>query len=164
MTLKKYKSKRNFTKTPEPSDETSAADQNQPIFVVQKHFASHLHFDFRIETGKVLKSWAIPKGLEEDIYAKKLAIETEDHPIEYANFEGEIPKGQYGAGKVEIWDKGIFKNISSKDGKEISLNQAIKNGHINLDLKGTKLQGEYTLIFYQDKNGKKQWLFIKKKR
>jgi DNA ligase D-like protein (predicted 3'-phosphoesterase) len=131
------------------------------IFVVQKHYSSHLHYDFRLEVGGVLKSWAIPKEPSNDVHSKRLAIETEDHPLEYAKFEGTIPKGQYGGGKVEIWDQGNFENITSKNGKVISINRAINEGHLNIWLEGNRLHGKFTLIFFKNEKDQKYWLLIK---
>jgi DNA ligase D-like protein (predicted 3'-phosphoesterase) len=175
--LRKYQSKRNFKVSPEPSAAKALASKpkvkamtktkksKNPIFVIQKHDASHLHYDFRLEINGVLKSWAIPKGPSTDPHEKRLAIETEDHPIEYATFEGVIPEGEYGAGTVLVWDKGTFDNIKEKDGKTIPLPECYKNGHIELNLHGEKLQGGYALIHTSlgDEKRKKDWLLIKMK-
>jgi DNA ligase D-like protein (predicted 3'-phosphoesterase) len=157
MSLKDYKKKRDFSKTKEPEARKNSTKKN--IFVVQKHDASNLHYDFRLEIDNVLKSWAIPKGPSLNPKDKRLAIETEDHPIDYAGFEGRIPEGQYGAGTVMVWDKGSFENSSKKDDKEISLKDAYKKGHITFILKGKKLKGEFSLIKTKRNN---QWLLIKK--
>src|SRR5688572_30245381 len=109
MGLEAYKRKRDFSQTPEPKGSRG----EKRVFVIQKHHASHLHYDFRIEIQGVLKSWAVPKGLSKKIGEKRLAVETEDHPLSYANFEGVIPEGEYGAGIVKIWDKGKFQNIKT---------------------------------------------------
>lgn len=162
MTLNKYESKRDFSKTPEPQGGKTESDASKPIFVIQKHNASHFHYDFRLEVNGVLKSWAVPKGLPENIHDKRLAIETEDHPLEYANFEGDIPKGEYGGGKVEIWDKGTFTNITAKNGSKVTMIDAIKEGHIGISLEGSKLSGEFTLLLFKKKKDKKEWLIIKK--
>ncbi|MFA6119033.1 MAG: DNA polymerase ligase N-terminal domain-containing protein [Parachlamydiales bacterium] len=155
--LEKYKKRRDFKKTKEPGPKTGKTDGK--IFVLQKHSATHLHFDFRIQIGKVLKSWAVPKGLPKTSNVKRLAILTEDHPLEYANFEGTIPEGEYGAGFVEIVDRGSFDNIKKdKDGKEISLNKCFKNGTIEIFLHGKKINGIYALIKFKDD---KSWLLIK---
>jgi DNA ligase D-like protein (predicted 3'-phosphoesterase) len=164
-----YKSKRNFDTSPEPrGDEmvkkslysAKATKSRTNIFVIQKHNASHLHYDFRLEIDGVLKSWAVPKGPSTDPHDKRLAMETEDHPMDYANFEGEIPEGNYGAGQVIIWDHGTFDNIKEKDGKSISLQTCYKNGQIEVDLHGKKLQGGYALIRTAPEDAKK-WLLIK---
>ncbi|MFA4960494.1 MAG: DNA polymerase ligase N-terminal domain-containing protein [Candidatus Pacearchaeota archaeon] len=136
--LEKYKSKRDFEKTPEPKKDE--VDEKN-IFVIQRHDASHLHYDFRIQIGRILKSWAIPKGMPKNFSDKRLAVETEDHPLSYVNFEGEIPEGNYGAGTVEIYDKGIFKNI-----RKISTKKSYEDGKIEIFLRGKKLNEKYALI------------------
>lgn len=148
--LEEYRSKRNFTKTSEPQGTIEAMEPGKPVYVIQKHSATHLHYDLRLEMDGVLKSWAIPKEppLKEGI--KRLAVETEDHPLDYANFEGDIPKGAYGAGKVEIWDKGHY------------ISQEIGEGKIIIEIKGEKLRGVYCLIKTKFKE-QKSWLFFKKK-
>ncbi len=162
--LRSYKKKRNFKDTSEPKGDTKhhKADPNGPIFVIQKHDASHLHYDFRLEINGVLKSWAVPKGPSTNPTIKRLAMETEDHPMEYATFEGVIPEGNYGAGPVIVWDHGTFDNIKEKDGKKIPLQQCYKNGQIEVDLHGEKLKGGYALIRTpMDTEDKKKWLLIK---
>ena len=165
--LRTYQKKRHFDVSPEPKGKpvTKTKKAKKPIFVIQKHDASHLHYDFRLEIDGVLKSWAIPKGPSTDPHEKRLAVETEDHPIEYATFEGVIPEGEYGAGTVIIWDKGTFDNIKEKDGKLIPLAQCYKNGQIEVNLHGKKLQGAYALIHasFGDDTRKKNWLLIKMK-
>lgn len=159
--LTAYKTKRNFTISPEPQGNTMATKSHKhPLFVIQKHNASHLHYDFRLEIDGVLKSWAIPKGPSTDPRVKRLAMETEDHPMSYADFEGMIPEGEYGAGSVIVWDTGSFDNIKEKNGKLIPLQKCYKDGHIEVDLHGKKLQGGYALI-RTDNNDKKKWLCIK---
>ena len=160
--LRKYKSKRNFDDSPEPSATKAPAGKpgDKPIFVIQKHNASHLHYDLRLEINGVLKSWAVPKGPSTNPAIKRLAMETEDHPMDYATFEGIIPEGNYGAGPVIVWDTGTFDNIKEKDGKTISLNQSYKNGQIEVDLHGKKIQGGYALIRTAPIEEKK-WLLIK---
>ena len=124
----------------------------KPVFVVQKHQATHLHYDFRLEKGGVLKSWAIPKEPSKEVSVKRLAIQVEDHSLGYENFEGEIAEGLYGAGTVEIWDKGYYGPIKFQ-AKEIIFK-----------LKGKKLKGTYCLVKIQPKNSQdKNWLFFKKK-
>lgn len=159
--LRKYKSKRDFDSSPEPRGNSMAQKHGKPIFVIQKHDASHLHYDFRLEIDGVLKSWAVPKGPSTDPHEKRLAVETEDHPMEYATFEGVIPEGHYGAGPVIVWDTGTFDNIKEKDGKIISLSQSYKNGQIEVDLHGKKLNGGYALVRTTIGGDKKQWLLIK---
>ena len=155
-TLKTYREKRNFRQTTEPKD-SLGSPANHPKFVIQKHASRALHYDLRLEDEGVLKSWALPKGPSTDSAKKQLAIETEDHPLEYADFEGIIPPGNYGAGKVIIWDTGTFRNL-----KDIPLSEALKNGEATVWLDGKKLQGGYALI-RTNYRGKKSWLFIKMK-
>ena len=158
-TLRDYQAKRDFRRTPEPSPrgrEVSA----EPIFVIQKHDASHLHYDFRLEVDGVLKSWAIPKGPSTDPQEKRLAIPTEDHPLECAGFEGVIPQGQYGAGTVLVWDTGKYRNITEKKGVPIDLPEALAHGHLKVWLEGRKLKGGYALTRF--KTGKDEaWLLVK---
>jgi len=143
MSLEKYKKKRNFEKTNEPfPQKMAAAGQGQQRFVIQKHAASHLHYDFRLEMEDedskeiVLKSWSIPKNIPLEANQKHLAIETEDHPIEYIDFEGEIPPGNYGAGKVEIWDKGKWGLMKG----------SLKEGRISFNLLGEKTKGRFIMV------------------
>lgn len=154
-----YQNKRNFKTSPEPRGNSMNKPKDKPIFVIQKHDASHLHYDFRLEMNGVLKSWAIPKGPSTDPSEKRLAMETEDHPLDYATFEGVIPEGAYGAGPVIVWDTGTFENIKEKNGKKVPLKDCYNNGQIEVNLHGKKLQGGYALI-RTDKNLKK-WLCIK---
>ena len=138
----------------------SEKKEKKLLFVVQKHVAKTLHYDFRLQIGKTLKSWAIPKGPSLSTKDKRLAILTENHPLSYAQFEGEIPKGQYGAGKVLLWDKGNYKNIKKdKEGKILSMKSCFEKGQIEVELKGKKLKGPYALIHFKEKN----WLLIKMK-
>ncbi|MCQ1535573.1 3'-phosphoesterase [Methanosarcina sp. KYL-1] len=149
--LEEYEKKRDFEKTPEPPGGGSKKGSKKPIFVIQKHDASTLHYDFRLEVDGVLKSWAVPKEPPKKAGIKRLAILTEDHPLEYADFEGEIPEGEYGAGKVEIWDRGTFE-LRKYEEKEIIVT-----------LEGKELQGDYVLIRTKYGNEGKGWLFFKKK-
>jgi bifunctional non-homologous end joining protein LigD len=127
------------------------------IFVVHKHWARNLHYDFRLELNGVLKSWAIPKGPSLDPKVKRLAIQTEDHPLEYAHFEGTIPKGLYGAGEVDIWDYGTWESLDD------SPDSAIRKGHLNFRLQGKKLHGLFALVRLKSrgKSHDHQWLLIK---
>ena len=147
MSLNEYRRKRDFQKTTEPKGEVTA--HKRRIYVIQKHAASHLHFDLRLEMDGVLKSWAIPKEPPTVSGVKRLAVQVEDHPVEYASFEGTIPEGEYGAGTVEIWDKGTYKLIDWKKNKLI------------VEIDGVKLSGVYVLVRFKDE---KNWLFFKKKR
>lgn len=141
--LKTYREKRNFEVTTEPPGDTTTPGSQ--IFVVQKHSSRSLHYDLRLEVDGVLKSFAVPKGPSTNPKDKRLAIQTEDHPLEYASFEGTIPQGQYGAGTVIVWDTGTFKNMSKKDGQDITLASALENGHAAVWLEGKKLSGGYAL-------------------
>jgi DNA ligase D-like protein (predicted 3'-phosphoesterase) len=133
----------------------------KPIFVVQKHDASHLHYDFRLQIGKTLKSWAVPKGPSLRAGVKRLAVEVPDHPLSYATFEGTIAQGNYGAGEVTIWDHGTFENSKKDDdGKAVSLLQSHKNGTIEIELHGKKMKGTYALVRTKLR-GKTQWLLMK---
>lgn len=145
MSLMIYQKKRKFAKTPEPRGAVVSEGKNR--FVVQEHHASHLHWDFRLELDGVLKSWAVPKGVPTKAGVKHLAVQVEDHPVEYINFHGVIPEGQYGAGVVKIWDKGTFELIERTS-------RAIK-----VALKGKKLKGEFVLFKFQPKN----WFLFKTK-
>lgn len=132
------------------------------LFVIQKHDASHLHYDFRLEINGVLKSWAVPKGPSTNPEIKHLAMPTEDHPLEYATFEGVIEAGSYGAGTVMVWDIGTFENIKQSKGSLVPIEQCYKNGQIEVFLHGKKLNGRYTLIRMKLGKAKKEsWLLIK---
>jgi len=154
--LDSYVEKRNFSKTPEPQEKHLEEHENL-IFVVQKHSSRRLHYDLRLESNGVLKSWAVPKGFSTDTKEKHLAIQTEDHPMSYAHFAGTIPAGEYGAGTVEIWDKGTYKNL--KEGQ--SLEEDIKNGEIAIWFDGKKLNGSYALIRTHYGDGNKNWIMLK---
>ncbi len=161
MSLVTYKKKRDFSKTAEPSGKKASG--NKFRFVVQRHQASRLHYDFRLELGGVLKSWAVPKGPSLNPSQKRLAVMVEDHPVDYISFKGVIPAGNYGAGKVEIWDKGVFQPVDSKR-QPITEKQAlqqIKKGELKFSLRGTKLTGEFVLV--RLKQDDKNWLLIKHK-
>ena len=158
--LKKYREKRDIEKTPEPF--TSEKVSDRPRFVVQKHDASKLHYDFRLEVNGVLKSWAIPKGPSTDPGQKRLAVPTEDHPIDYIDFEGIIPEGNYGAGTVIVWDTGTYRNLNEKEGQEVNMEESVNNGHVDIWLEGHKLKGGYALI-HTGKGNRKFWFLLKKK-
>lgn len=161
FSLDNYRSKRDFKKSPEPKARIPNKKSKEPVFVVQKHAASRLHYDFRLESDGVLKSWAIPKGPPLNSANRRLAIETEDHPLDYAGFEGVIPKGQYGAGTVSIWDKGKYKNLkNNQEGKKDTISESYDKGKIEVELKGKKLKGNFALIRMKEE---KQWLLIKMK-
>ncbi|GAA5480843.1 DNA polymerase ligase N-terminal domain-containing protein [Haloferula sargassicola] len=155
-----YRSKRDLKKSPEPA--ANSKSNRRPIFVVQEHDASRHHFDFRLECNGALKSWAVSKGPSTDPREKRLAIEVEDHPLDYADFEGTIPEGEYGAGQVIVWDTGRFENTTEKDGGEIDLAKALKDGHATVCLHGKKLKGGYAITRILE-GDKPQWLLVKMK-
>lgn len=160
MILDEYKKKRRFNKTPEPSGKLSKSSKDLK-FVVQKHDASHLHYDLRLEMGGVLKSWAIPKGPSLNSEDKRLAIMTEDHPYDYLTFEGVIPEGNYGAGTVMVWDWGTYHPRKEAEDDEKLLLEELREGRLTFVLNGKKLKGEFALARF--KNQEKNWLLIKKK-
>lgn len=151
MSLKEYLRKRNFQKTREPKPRRSAGRAGHR-FVIQKHAASHLHYDFRLEMGGALKSWAVPKGVPYSKGERRLAVQVEDHPISYIDFEGTIPQGEYGGGTVMVWDQGIFEPLD-----EAPL-RSLEEGRLHFLLHGRKLDGEWNLVRMRDGN---QWLLIK---
>jgi len=148
MNLASYRSKRDFEKTSEPEGHITERERGG-IYVIQRHDATHLHYDLRLEMDGVLKSWAIPKTPPEEKGVKRLAVQVEDHPIEYANFEGAIPEGEYGAGTVEVWDRGEFDLLERGDDR------------IVVDIKGQRLKGLYYLVKFRGR-GENNWLFFKK--
>jgi DNA ligase D-like protein (predicted 3'-phosphoesterase) len=157
--LDRYRKKRDFRRTPEPSGRRRRS-KDAPRFVIQKHDASSLHYDFRLEAGGVLKSWAVPKGPSTNPKDKRLAMRTEDHPLDYAEFEGVIPEGQYGAGPVIVWDAGTYRNLAEKDGEEIRVERGVEEGHVAVWLEGNKLKGGYALA--RIGRGKdRRWLLVK---
>jgi len=155
--LAKYHKRRKFAQTPEPRGKVIRKKSKKSIFVIQKHDASHLHYDLRLEIDGALKSWAVPKGPSTNPRDKRLAMPTEDHPMDYAQFEGTIPEGNYGAGTVMVWDIGTYKNIKEKDG--LSMSQCYKNGRIEVEFHGKKMHGAYALI--RLKAAQERWIFLK---
>jgi bifunctional non-homologous end joining protein LigD len=156
MGLAEYKKKRNFTVTAEPSGKPlPKLVKGASRFVIQKHDASRLHYDFRLEMDGVLKSWAVPKGLPWEKGEKHLAVEVEDHPVEYATFEGIIPQGQYGGGTVMVWDRGNYHVYGEDPAK------ALRDGRLHLVMDGEKAKGEWSLIRTRMDGGKTQWLLLK---
>lgn len=154
--LKEYRAKRKFNKTSEPKGEISESESRR--FVVQEHHARNLHYDFRLEMEEVLKSWAVPKGVPKEPGVKRLAVRVEDHPVDYIDFSGIIPEGEYGAGEVKIWDKGEWSPVEGD----------LKKGSLKFILQGEKLKGEYALVRFKDSPrpalcgaGKKNWLIFK---
>jgi bifunctional non-homologous end joining protein LigD len=168
--LNEYHSRRDFSRTGEPAgDEARAGERSsrKPVYVIQKHAASNLHYDLRLEAGGVLKSWAVPKGPSLDPADKRLAVMTEDHPLEYAAFEGTIPEGEYGAGTVMLWDLGWWEPDVAwmKQGKEgaetpVDPEAALARGELKFVLHGQKLTGSWALVQMKGR-GEKNWLLIK---
>ncbi|NSL89681.1 3'-phosphoesterase [Chitinophaga sp. Mgbs1] len=159
MSLAKYKQKRDFTQTTEPF--AGKASGKKHIFVIQRHHASRLHYDFRLEVDGVLKSWAVPKGPSMNPEDKRLAMEVEDHPYDYKDFEGTIPKGNYGAGTVYIWDKGTFELLRPDGGHfDKEALKEIKSGDLKIVMKGKKLRGEFALVKMKGRD-ENAWLLIK---
>lgn len=156
-----YRARRDFTKTAEPAgaDGAPAAPGGAPrVYVIQKHHAGHLHYDLRLESGGVLKSWAVPKGPSLDPADRRLAIEVEDHPLDYAGFEGAIPDGEYGAGTVIVWDRGTFH----PQGEE-SFETMLKKGAAKIVIAGEKLAGGFALVRTRFGGKKNNWLLVKEK-
>jgi bifunctional non-homologous end joining protein LigD len=163
MPLEAYRKKRDFKETPEPPGHVRGTGRRrQPIFVVQKHDASRLHYDFRLEIDGVLTSWAVPKGPSMNPADKRLAVMTEDHPLEYADFEGVIPEGQYGAGTVMVWDKGGYEPAA-----DVPMDRQLARGKIDIVLHGRKLRGGFTLIKTGTQSASprqaKNWLLVKRR-
>jgi len=163
MALKDYNEKRRFDETSEPKGKTKKS-KDKLIFVIQRHAASRLHYDFRLEMEGVLKSWAVPKGPSLNPDDKRLAMMVEDHPYDYKDFEGNIPEGNYGAGQVEVWDSGTYEpldqNSTLSDEKELL--KELKSGSLKFILHGKKIKGEFALV--KMKNAENNaWLLIKHK-
>ncbi len=160
--LEEYKKKRNFQQTSEPTGDEKIDGRKKNQFVIQKHDASSLHYDFRLQVGDVLASWAVPKGPSTDPSEKRLAMRTEDHPLSYGNFEGAIPEGEYGAGTVLIWDRGEFRNLrEEKEGKD--MDASLEDGKVEVWLEGEKLQGGFVLIRTGKDDDQEKWLLKKMK-
>src|SRR5919106_669492 len=151
--LTEYKKKRRFNKTPEPGPKKKKSKTGR-MFVIQKHRATALHYDFRLEADGVLKSWAVPKGPSLDPKVKRLAMQVEDHPVDYADFEGVIPEGEYGGGTVMVWDYGTYKPEETDD-----VSDGLKKCDLKFVLLGKKLKGSFVLVRTRDR----QWLLIKHK-
>lgn len=163
MALKDYNAKRRFNETTEPEGKTKKS-KDKLIFVIQRHAASRLHYDFRLEMEGVLKSWAVPKGPSLDPKDKRLAMMVEDHPYDYKDFEGNIPEGNYGAGQVEIWDSGTYEPLdnTSKLSDEKELLKELHAGSLKFILHGKKLKGEFALVKMKNTE-ENSWLLIKHK-
>ncbi|HEX6237919.1 MAG TPA: DNA polymerase ligase N-terminal domain-containing protein [Acidimicrobiales bacterium] len=156
--LQTYRDKRDFRKTPEPRGRVARPASARPRFVVQEHAARNLHYDVRLEVDGVLRSWAVPKGPSTDPREKRLAHQVEDHPIDYMDFEGTIPEGEYGAGAVIVWDAGTYGNLTERHGEEVPLAEALDAGHASVWLEGRKLRGGYALTRFR---GRDDWLLVK---
>lgn len=155
--LGEYRKKRDFEKTSEPSGEGAGEESSEPRFVIQKHKARRLHYDLRLEMEGVLRSWAIPKGPSLDPDEKRLAVHVEDHPLDYIDFEGVIPEGEYGAGQVIVWDRGTYEGVGDKSDPV----KAYHKGSMDIRLHGQKLRGVWILV--RTKQEENSWLFFKKK-
>src|ERR1022692_1004327 len=156
MALEEYKRKRDFKQTPEPPPKVERGQQRR--FVVQRHDATRLHYDFRLEIDGVLKSWAVPKGPTLDPAARHFAAHVEDHPIEYGSFERNIPAGNYGAGSVMLWDRGVFDLLGDASGAE-----QMARGDLKFRLHGEKLNGDFALVRMKGRGKGNEWLIIKKR-
>jgi len=161
---KNYEEKRDFSRTPEPLPRQPAEGSGPLIFTVQKHSARRLHYDFRLEVDGVLKSWAVPAGPSADSHVRRLAVMVEDHPLDYASFEGVIPEGEYGGGQVIVWDRGTYS--PDEDGETFfddrerareRMRDGLARGKITISLRGEKLKGSWTLV----KTKRGDWLLIK---
>src|SRR5471032_3108079 len=156
--LAKYRAKRDFKKTAEPSGAARVAKAEHRRYVVQKHAATRLHYDFRLELDGVFKSWAVTKGPSLDPHDRRLAVEVEDHPLDYGDFEGTIPKGQYGGGTVQLWDRGFW---APEKGFE-DIDKALKKGELKFVMEGERLHGGWVLVrLRDDRKGRSNWLLIK---
>jgi bifunctional non-homologous end joining protein LigD len=160
MPLKEYRKKRDFEATPEPGPEVKEAPGRE--FVIQKHDASRLHYDLRLEDEGVLKSWAVTKEPPAEAGIKRLAVHVEDHPFDYIDFEGEIPAGEYGAGTVEIWDRGTYRPLLEGE-PDKSVAEAIERGALKFELAGERLKGRYVLYNFEREKGGKNWFFFRMK-
>jgi bifunctional non-homologous end joining protein LigD len=158
MSLKEYSSKRSFDKTPEPKPEARATPAGKNFFCVQRHDATRLHYDFRLEVDGTLKSWAVPKGPSLEPLSKNLAVHVEDHPLDYGNFEGNIPKGEYGGGSVMLWDRGVYELLG-----DAPANAQIERGDLKFRLHGEKLRGEFALVKMKNRGKGNEWLILKKR-
>jgi bifunctional non-homologous end joining protein LigD len=155
MALEEYRRKRDFKRTPEPPPALGSTHVDKLSYVIQKHDATRLHYDFRLELDGVLLSWAVTKGPSLNPADKRLAVRTEDHPIEYGSFEGTIPKGQYGAGTVMLWDTGTWEPVGDP-------HEGLKKGHLSFILHGKRLKGGWDLVRMHGDGKRENWLLIKK--
>lgn len=162
--LSEYEKKRDFGRTKEPRPGAHQGRTDQELrFVIQQHHATSMHYDFRLEVGGVLKSWAVPKGPSTDPEERRLAQATEDHPMEYIDFEGYIPRGEYGGGPVIVWDTGTYRNITQRRGQALSMEDGLERGHVSVWLEGEKLRGAWSLNRMRSgDDGREAWLLIKR--
>lgn len=164
-TLAEYRRRRDFSRTHEPEGGTGGdGPERRPAFVVQIHDATSMHVDFRLEADGVLKSWAVPKGPSGDPHDKRLAMPTEDHPLDYRRFEGTIGKGEYGAGAVIVWDEGTYRNLTEdRRGRPVPVAEAVRRGHVSFRLDGHKLHGGWSLTRFRgaDQGDREAWLLVK---
>ncbi len=161
--LSEYDDKRDTGRSGEPSgrsEDRGGGPRDRPRFVVQRHDATNLHFDLRLEIDGVLASWAVPKGPSLDPSEKRLAHRTEDHPLDYADFEGRIDEG-YGAGTVVVWDTGTYANLTERDGSEVSAADALARGHLKVELHGEKLRGGFALTHTKMGGDEANWMLVK---
>ena len=159
--LDRYHAKRDFSRTGEPAGGTNARHRrDDPHFVIQHHLATADHYDVRLEIDGVLVSWAVPKGPSTDPRERRLAKRTEDHPLDYEDFEGVIGRGQYGGGTVQVWDNGTYRNLTERDGDPVAAGDALTDGHLTVELAGHKLTGAWTFLRTRDD---RTWLMIKKR-
>ncbi|MGK9463400.1 MULTISPECIES: DNA polymerase ligase N-terminal domain-containing protein [unclassified Streptomyces] len=163
--LREYRGRRDFGRTGEPAGHGASARGGEPRFVVQIHDASTLHFDFRLQVADVLRSWSVPKGPSADPGDKRLAVPTEDHPLEYEEFEGVIPAGEYGGGTVIVWDRGTYEPLShDRRGRRVDFGESLAHGHARFRLRGAKLRGEYALTRFRggrDGEEEEAWLLVR---
>ncbi|MDT0301177.1 DNA polymerase ligase N-terminal domain-containing protein [Streptomonospora wellingtoniae] len=165
--LSEYRRRRDFDRTAEPEGGGfERPDGEGPLFVVQRHVARREHYDLRLEVDGVLKSWAVPKGPSTDPRDKRLAVPTEDHPLDYAEFEGSIPAGDYGGGTVIVWDTGTYANTTAKQGEPMRMAEGLEHGHVSFELHGEKLAGRFALNRFrsgEDEDGGEAWLLVKER-
>jgi|ERR1700733_488424 len=159
--LKTYRKRRELKKSSIYEPYGRIKKSESALFVIQKHDASHLHYDLRLEIDGVLKSWAVPKGMPEKVDIKRLAIPTDDHPYEYAHFEGIIPQGHYGGGTVMVWDIGSYQNIKTKNNELVPMSECYDEGRIEVIFNGKKIQGPFALVRTKSLYAKNAWLLIK---
>lgn len=158
--LSDYKARRDFRRSPEPSGRRKGGNDRR--FVIQQHDATSMHWDFRLEIDGVLVSWAVPKGPSTDPRDKRLAVRTEDHPVDYLDFEGVIPEGEYGAGAVIVWDTGRYRNLRGEKGTDAcSMSDCLDQGQLEVYLEGRKLTGGYALVHARTGGEDKNWLLVK---